>query len=207
MLSFWICCIVTLVALAGCAPSTIPTRQAHYPITSGSHESLPQRTTRIIVWGKQPVIGTASSWLERHGMTVIPREELHGLLNEAERTKLTHTFADAFVLRSHRDHIDAALILFADTEQSAEPASRVSGNFQPTSTLDVTVRGMNVKNGKVEWKGNAHYPPRSHFPDTALIHLACPALATAWGFRPPGQLEIPSNMMCEVGRTEPTVTP
>lgn len=36
-----------------------------------------------------------------------------------------------------------------------------------------------------------------------LLHaLTCQALATAWGYRPSGQLEIPSESMCAVGKAE-----
>jgi hypothetical protein len=81
------------------------------------------------------------------------------------------------------------------------------GNLQPTYTVDVTVRGVNGVTNEVEWKGNAHFPPLSNPPENALVHLTCQALATAWGFRPSGQLEIPSEMMCSVGQTEPVLSP
>src|SRR5678816_1537941 len=52
----------------------------------------------------------------------------------------------------------------------------------------------------VEWLQAHHYSNLS-MPKT-LRGLACQALATAWGFRPSGQLDIPSTLMCTAGQTD-----
>ena len=62
--------LIGITVLAGCASPLTPS-PVHYPITSGFHKTLPQRDMRILVWGKQPMIGTATVWLQRHGVTVI----------------------------------------------------------------------------------------------------------------------------------------
>ena len=38
--------------------------------------------------------------------------------------------------------------------------------------------------------------------ERVLHDLTCQALATAWGYRPSGQLDIPSEQMCTAGMTE-----
>jgi len=41
--------------------------------------------------------------------------------------------------------------------------------------------------------------------EAGVLHaLTCQALATAWGYRPSGQLDIPSESMCAVGTAAPS---
>jgi hypothetical protein len=61
-----------------------------------------------------------------------------------------------------------------------------------------------VDNGDTSLRGNAHYPTCVALNDKSIRSLTCQALATAWGFRPSGQLEIPSSLMCTTGETAPT---
>jgi hypothetical protein len=138
---------------------------------------------------------------------VILPDQIHRHVPAEEQNRLTYTSEDAPVVLHRGKSIDAELIMFADFEISAEPASRVRGDFQPTYTVDVTLRRVDVRTGEVQWKGNAHYPPLFSIPPNSLGHLTCQGLATAWGFRPSGQLQVPSHMMCMTGQTEPALSP
>jgi hypothetical protein len=70
--------------------------------------------------------------------------------------------------------------------------------------VSLEVQGLAVKNGDRPLRGSAHYPHCVDQSDKTLRSLTCQALATAWGFRPPGQLEIPSSLMCTTGETAQT---
>jgi hypothetical protein len=69
----------------------------------------------------------------------------------------------------------------------------------------VEVRGLPVQTGDAtSLRGSAQYPQCVELSDKTIRSLTCQALATAWGFRPSGQLEIPSTLMCTTGQTAPT---
>jgi hypothetical protein len=97
------------------------------------------------------------------------------------------------------------LVLLADSKSS--PSSGYTAINRSIHGVDVTVRGVNVRTGQIEWQGRAHYPEGIDPPADALTMLVCQALATAWGFRPGGQLAIPSKLMCTAGQTESMVSP
>ncbi|MGH7232388.1 MAG: hypothetical protein ACREJU_13670 [Nitrospiraceae bacterium] len=203
---FFACAFLSVTMFAGCASTTRP-QPVHYPITSGYHSTLPLRDARILVWAKQPVLGMATTWLQTHGLTVIPPNRLGPLMTPELQNALTYTSDDMPIILRHAKSVHAALVLFADFDVTAEAASRAIGNFEPVHAVNVTVLGLNANTSEIEWKGNARYPPRPQLPADALVHLTCQALATAWGFRPGGQLEIPSGMMCTAGQTERTLAP
>ena len=69
--------------------------------------------------------------------------------------------------------------------------------------VSVDVRGLSVKTGETMLRGSAHYPHCVDLSDKTLRNLSCQAFATAWGFRPAGQLDLPSAMMCTAGQTDP----
>jgi len=61
----------------------------------------------------------------------------------------------------------------------------------------VAIRGVDVETGEILWNATARFTrqvPGS--PEDLLMKLTCQALATAWGFRPPGGQAIPSQSMC-----------
>ena len=202
-----VCGLMSLALVLGCAVPRTPREVSVYPITSGFHRSLPSRDARILIWGKQPVNGMATTWIQTHGFTAVPSDHIRSFLPPELVGTLAYTSKDAPLILTHGRAAPVDLVLFADFEVSAEAASSVIGDFSSTYMMDVTVWGIDVHTSAVEWKGNAHYPPRSDLPADGLAQLTCQALATAWGFRPSGQLEIPSSMMCTAGQAEPILLP
>src|SRR5262249_32266061 len=69
--------------------------------------------------------------------------------------------------------------------------------------VSVEVRGQSIEGQQTTLRGHAHYPHCVDPGEKTLRSLACQAFATAWGFRPSGQLDIPSALMCTAGQTEP----
>ena len=74
---------------------------AQYPVTDGFHKTLPQQNTRAVVWGNHPAAaGTATTWLQKRGLTIVERARLQQVFDE-QQIRLTHTPDDeAQVLRA-----------------------------------------------------------------------------------------------------------
>lgn len=194
-------CLIAFVV--GCGTAT------HYPVTDGFHKTLPPRNTRAVVWGDHPnVLGTTTTWLQKRGLTIVERARLQQLFNE-QQIRLTHTPDDeAQVLRVGK-LLGAETVIFVDTSFQKELASRhyvgEYGGWGRTDTVysaSVSIRGVNVETSEVAWNGTARYPDPVGGIEDALSKLTCQALATAWGFRPPGQHEITSQAMCSVGESD-----
>ena len=189
----------TLLLLQGCT-SKPPPLAVHYPITSGSHQTLPSSQDGILVWGEEPLIDLAVEWLIAHHYAAIIRPE-------AERSQFkdqSHTFSARMRALLVAQNVKADFVLFLDREVSKHGAltePRCDDGFY----LNVDVRGVSVPTGVVMWRGNAHYPHCVDLSTRTFQSLACQALATAWGLRPSGQLEIPSSLMCTAGQTEPAL--
>jgi hypothetical protein len=83
----WIASIVIL--LQGCI-SKPPPVAVHYPITSGSHETLPSSRDGILVWGEEPLTDLAVEWLIAHHYAAIIRPEAE----LSQTKKQTHTATD-----------------------------------------------------------------------------------------------------------------
>jgi hypothetical protein len=94
------------------------------------------------------------------------------------------------------------LVLFLEQE-----ATKDGTLLQPTCgslfNVNIDLRALSAESGNTVMRANAHYPHCVELSDKTLGALACQALATAWGFRPSGQLDIPSSLMCTVGQTDP----
>ena len=100
---------------------------------------------------------------------------------------------------------NAEFVLILEREALKEGAliqARCGARFNIT----VEVRGLSVERGGSVLRGNAHYPHCVEHNDQTFQNLTCQALATAWGFRPSGQLEIPSHLACTAGQSAPTPT-
>jgi len=101
--------------------------------------------------------------------------------------------------------VGADAVVFVETPQISEEwakgssskwsASASSGTLYSTS---VVVRSVRVESGELLWNGAARYGRPLSGLDDVLTKLAGQALATAWGYRPPGQLRISSQSMCEI---------
>ena len=69
----------------------------------------------------------------------------------------------------------------------------------------VTIRGVDVESSEILWSANARYARQLRgSPEDGLMRITCHALATAWGFRPPGYLEIDSESMCAATKPLPS---
>ena len=190
-----------LISLSvGCTPL------AWYPVTDGFHKTLPQQNTRAVVWGDHPAAaGTATTWLQKRGLTIVERARLQQVFNE-QQIRLTHTTDDeAQVLRVGK-LLGAEMVIFADTSFQKEMRSSFYANKNMAEgathteySANVSIRGVNIETSEVVWSGTARYPNPVGGIEDALAKLTCQALATAWGFRPPGQHEFASQAMCQAG--------
>ena len=64
-----------ILLIVGCAP--------RYPVTDGFHKTLPQQNTRAVVWGNHPAAaGTATTWLQKRGLTIVERARLQQVFDE-----------------------------------------------------------------------------------------------------------------------------
>jgi hypothetical protein len=187
----------TMILLQGCI-SKPPPMAVHYPITSGSHEALPSSRDGILVWGEEPLTDLAVEWLIAHHYAAVIRPTTE----RSQAKEQTHTFSDRTLALSVAQHVKADFVLFLDREESKQGAL-VEPRCDDQFYVNVTVRGVSVPTGAVVWRGNAHYPHCVDLSRRTFQSLTCQALATAWGLRPSGQLEIPSSLMCTTGQTEP----
>jgi hypothetical protein len=187
----------TMILLQGCI-SKPPRIAVHYPITSGSHEALPSSRDGILVWGEEPLTDLVVEWLIAHHYAAIirPATEL------PQAKKQSPTFSDRTLALSMAQKMEADYVLFLNREDSKHGAL-IEPRCDDQFYVDVTVRGVSVPTGAVVWRGNAHYPHCVDLGRRTFQSLTCQALATAWGLRPSGQLEIPSSVMCTAGQTEP----
>ena len=179
---------------------------SHYPITDGFHHSLPQKDTRIVIWGTSPAVtGTATIWLQKRGLRVVERARLLQLFEE-QRIRLTHTADDEGPILRVGKLLGAGMVVFTDASVTQGVASNFSmgaygggGRSEPVATAGVSLRGVDVETGEVLWTGTARYKqPSSSSPEDGLTKLTCQALATAWGFREAGEEEISSQS--KIGR-------
>jgi hypothetical protein len=213
--SRWSCALV--LALTGCGT---------YPVTDGFHKTLPQRDTRIVVWGgHQSASGAATIWLQKRGLSVVERTRLQQVFDE-QRLRLTQTPDDDAQLLKVGKLIGADTVAFIDTPIAAGhrgapvvvmPQGGSGGGFfgglaqgsaqgsaikaargaGTVYTTSVSIRGVNVETSEVLWSGTARYTSEVRELDNTLVQLTCQALATAWGMRPAGQKAISSQDMCD----------
>jgi hypothetical protein len=155
--------VVPLVFLSCRQPAPVP---VHFPITTGFHDALPERGTRIAVAGTSPLaVDHVMRWLRDHGYEAVPANPV--------------------------DPMTAHLLV--TVTMTMEPA--ILGGETP----EVHIQAVDTGTGAIRVRGGA-YMPIGSVADALIPDLVCQAMATAWGYRPPGQLEIPSVMMCRVSR-------
>ncbi len=94
------------------------------------------------------------------------------------------------------------MVLLLELEESQEGAL-LEPHCGSLFHVGVEVRGLSVESGDTLLRGHAHYPHCVALSDTTIRSLTCQALATAWGYRPSGQLDLPSDLMCTAGQTDP----
>lgn len=184
------CFLSILLLLEGCL-SNPPPSDVHFPITSGAHTFLPSEEQRILIWGDPLPTLVADEWLRSHhySHTLIP-------------PPLSHASSDRQAAFAVAAKANAAFVLILEQEELKEGAL-IQANCGALFNITVTVRGLSVEHQEVVLRGNAHYPQCVGDNDRTVQNLTCQALATAWGFRPSGQLEIPSHLTCTAGQVTP----
>lgn len=176
-----------------------------HPITDGFHKNLPQQNARIVVWGGYPSsTGTAMTWLQKRGLTIVERARLKQILDE-QTIRLTHTQDDEGQILRVGKLLGAETVVFVDSSFNTGATSNFSvnpsgggGHSTTIYSLSVSIRGVNVETGEVAWTGNARYPRPVVNLDDGLTRLTCNALATAWGLRPTGEYDWKGKSACEI---------
>ena len=191
-------CLCSIVLfLQGC-PSK-PPPGVRFPITSGSHTVLPATEQRILIWADAPLTDVAVEWLQAHHYTNLIIADKDPL----QPSQLSHRFSHRQTALAVAEHMKAEFVLFLDRDAMKEGAL-IEPHCGSLFNVSVEVRGLPVQAGDAtSLRGTAHYPQCVELSDKTIRGLTCQALATAWGFRPSGQLEIPSTLMCTTGQTAP----
>jgi len=184
------CILSSLFILEGCY-STPPSSGVHFPITSGSHTLLPSERQHILIWGDPLLTRVAEEWLRSHHYSsILMSPQIPQPSSDRQVALAVAAMANAdFVLVLEREVLKEGALIQA----------RCGARFNIT----VDVRGLSVERGGSVLRGNAHYPHCVEHNDQTVQNLTCQALATAWGFRSAGQLEIPSHLACTAGQSTP----
>lgn len=193
--------ILSLILLQGCSAKT-PTPGVHFPITSGSHRLLPTAEAKIILWGDPDMTDMALDWLRAHhyARIVVPD---HGRPRVAQGSS---DVSDRRAALAFADNLHAEFVLFLERETSKEGAL-IEPSCGARFVVHVSLYGLSARDGATVLQANAHYPNCVELNERTMRNLTCQAFATAWGFRPSGQLELPSNLMCTAGQTEAVSKP
>lgn len=197
-LAIQVLCLLSVVLLVQGCHSTSPPSSVRFPITSGSHTILPAPQQRILLWGDPPLTDVAMEWLRSHHYSSVLMPE-NGPI---QAPHISHTFSNHKAALVVAREMQADFVLFLEREESKDGAL-IEPQCGPRFSVDVRISGLSVESGGVALRGNAHYPHCVDLSRETFRNLTCQALATAWGYRPSGQLDIPSSLMCTAGRTEP----
>jgi hypothetical protein len=190
-------CLLTLAFFVQGCISQPPPAGVRYPITSGAHTALPTTSQRILLWADPPLADMALDWLKSHHYADVLLPEQ----GPFQRMQVSHKFSDRAAALAVAKEMGADLVLFLEHEESKEGAL-IESHCGARFNVNVDVRGLWVTSGDTALRGNAHYPHCVATSDETFRNLTCQALATAWGYRPSGQLEIPSTLSCTAGQTE-----
>ncbi|MFZ3012779.1 MAG: hypothetical protein WA045_03640 [Nitrospira sp.] len=179
-----------LLILEGCS-STPPPSSVHFPITNGSHTLLPSAQQRILIWGDPLLARVADEWLRSHHYS-----------NILMPSQIPYPPSDRQVALVAAAEVNAAFVLILEREERKEGAL-IQARCGALFNITVDVQGLSVERGVRVLRGGAHYPHCVEPNEQTVRHLTCQALATAWGFRSAGQLEIPSHLACTAGQNTP----
>jgi hypothetical protein len=189
-----LCLLSTLLLLQGC-PSTPPSG-VRFPITSGAHTSLPAQDQHILIWADPPLADVALEWLRSHHYAhlLVPQKaplQAHQIAHDSSTRKAALALAQ---------EMNAEFVLVLERNLTKDGAL-IEPHCGSRYDVSVELQGVLVASGDTALRGRAHYPQCVDVSDKTVRSLTCQAFATAWGFRPPGQLEIPSSLMCTTGET------
>jgi len=156
------------------------------PITDGFHTRLSPRSTTVVIVGSNSSANNAATiWLQKRGLSILERTQLDRVITEQQFRLIHSSDEEDMLLRAGR-MLGASEMVFVDST--------------PTS---VAVRSVDLESGKIGWTGSAHYrDKRMSEQGDGNMKLTCQALATAWGFRQPGDFYIPSLEMCELSASK-----
>jgi len=183
--------------LQGCSSKGKPTG-VHFPVTSGSHRILPAAEQPILLWAGPDVTDAAIEWLRSHHYAhVIVANQ--GLVREAQSVPARSDHKAALDLAGN---MHAEFVLLLEREASKE-GTLIEPQCGARFFVEVTLLGLSVNNGETVLQARAHYPQCVQLNGRITRSLTCQTFATAWGFRPSGQLNLPSNLMCTAGQTAP----
>jgi hypothetical protein len=119
--------------------------------------------------------------------------------------QIPHLSSDRQVALAVATEANAEFVLILVEREELKKEALIQANCGALFNITVDVRGLSVERGGSVLRGNAHYPHCVERNDQTFQSLTCQALATAWGFRSSGQLEIPSHLACTAGQSTPTL--
>lgn len=192
-----LCLFSALLFLQGCPAKPPP--GGRFPITNGSHTILPTTDQQILIWSDPPLTEVAVEWLRAHHYANIQLPEKAPV----RAPQISHDFSTRKAALAVAQEMNAEVVLFLEREATKEGAL-IEPHCGPLYHVNVELRGLAVESGDTALRGSAHYPHCVDLSDKTTRSLTCQAFATAWGFRPSGQLEIPSSLMCTTGQTAST---
>ena len=187
------------LVLQGC-PSKPPS-SVRFPITSGSHTTLPTIDQPILIWADPPLADVAFEWLRAHHYSQLLMPQRAPL----QAHHIAHDLSTRKAALAVAQEMKAAVVLFLEQDATKDGAL-IEPRCGPLYNVSIEVQGVWMDSGDPSFRGSAHYPQCVDLNDKTIRSLTCQAFATAWGFRPSGQLEIPSNLMCTTGQTAPAPT-
>lgn len=186
--------LLSILFLVGGCSSKHPPAGVHFPITSGFHTLLPTGRQRVLLWGDPHLIRVAEAWLHSHHYVQV-------LISP----QIRDTQADRQAVLAQAAEQNAEFVLIVELQETHE-GTLLDSRCDTRLNTTVDVRGVSVERNETVLRGRAHYPQCVEHSDKIIQNLTCQALATAWGFRPSGQLEIPSHMACTAGQTAPVLS-
>ena len=187
---------LALLFLQGCPSKPAPSG-VRFPITNGFHTTLPAPDQSILVWSDPPLTAMALEWLRTHHYSNLLTPQMHPV----EPAQMAHDFSTRKAALAVAREMKTGLVLVLEREATKDGAL-IEADCGPLFNVNVKVSGLSVENGDTVLRGSAHYPQCVELNGKTLQSLACQAFGTAWGFRPSGQLDIPSNLMCTAGQTD-----
>ncbi|MGQ0811947.1 MAG: hypothetical protein ACT4OO_12090 [Nitrospiraceae bacterium] len=177
--------LICLEMTFGCKSYVIPPT----PQTDGFHLMLPSPYTRAVVWGSRSnAVQNVTTWLLKRGYTIVDQTKLLQVAGEQRIVMTSYQYQDSDVLRIGR-LVGARQVIFVDTDIASMEVTVFDGGLPEKQTVhsgSMTIRAVDVETGEIHWSGKARYGERFPHLDEGLNRLACHALATAWGLRPPG---------------------
>jgi hypothetical protein len=114
---------------------------------------------------------------------------------------IAHTWSTRNAALAVAREMKAEIVVVVEREASKDGAL-IEAVCGPLFSVTVDVRGLSVQTGDTALRGTAEYPHCVDLSEKTIRNLTCQAFATAWGFRPSGQLDIPSSLMCTTGQTD-----